>query len=587
MFKWQFVIDGTWTDCSEKNNRVLFARFQEPSLEPLYLANIYGELWGCPEKKKMNFRKNDEEEVTYLTFVRRCSVSNCPTIYAIYNNSLRTLLPPSLPLFEERAEEVRPFSQYTAVHIGAELFVAEEHEIFQTIDGKLQKCSWRATGLSNEQFQEMTKTRFAWEFKGPFRNERMAMAVANTSKTVTPSVARQLNRLFSSFCPDDEDATEYGPYQFPDLLCAYGEEELSCQVTDQYHALPLQGWQPFDGITNATIEEQRSAGHNTIVINVRGQEYMVLFDSGGGASGQASVIIRPARYQKILNCIEEQYRAAASQELFELLLERGLNPITFLRASNPEELLAVLDDNGDNNEAVMRVFHKVTHASQYIATRIQQFMPALLEKYKECDIRLSSVEHLAPKNLCKVVARTMETGLAIPESQLQHCATFRELVEFIRTTQSWVVDKTTNGDCHICLTSNCVVLRHCGSATACLKCWVDTLVETKMKCPFCRQSVAAGELVSAKLSRDTKNKESEAVARPLKRRRRFRTAADVLTAIHQENQYSDITLESVNTIQRWFTILVRQKILDISEMPIRDHGVEKTFEYALREFQVL
>ena len=205
--------------------------------EPIYLANIYGELWGCPEKGKMNFRINDEEEVS-VSRVRRCSCDPEATIYAI-DSIDRTLVRDS-PLFEERAEEVRPKSEYTEMSIGTELFVAKDQLIFQHINGKLQECSWKATDLSGDQIQEMTKSRFVWEFNGPFRNERIAAAVTKTCQSIAPTQRRKLNRLFTLFNPDEEEATEYGPYQFPDFLCAHGEDELACQVTDTYHGTGLR-----------------------------------------------------------------------------------------------------------------------------------------------------------------------------------------------------------------------------------------------------------------------------------------------------------------------------------------------------------
>ena len=574
MLKWQWKFFDLWMDCSEKNNQLLSTRFEAPSMEPIYLANIYGELWGCPEKGKMKFRINDEEEVS-VSRVRRCSCDPEATIYAI-DSTVRTLVRAS-PLFEERAEEVRPRSEYTEMYIGTELFVAKDQLIFHHLNGKLQECSWKATDLSGDQFREMTQSRFVWEFNGPFRNERIAAAVTKTCHSITPPQCRKLNRLFTLFNPDEEEATEYGPYQFPDFLCAHGEDELSCQVTDTYHGTELRGWQPFDDFTNAKIEKRRSDGHSAILINVRGQNYMLLFDSGGGASGQPPVIIRPARYSKILNSIEDQFRSSALRELFDVLIDSGVNPVNFLRSDNPERLVSRIK----KRELVMRIFHKVTHSSQYIATRIQQFMPALLDKYKECDIRLSQIEHLSPKKLCPVVATTIETGLNIPKSYRFYCHSFRKLIEFIQMTQSWLVDKIPNGDCDICFTSNCVVLHHCGTATACLKCWVDTLVETKMKCPFCRQVVVGGELTCEA------SEPSAPQARKTKRRRRFHSAADVLSAIHQDTKYSEITLETVNTMRKWFTILVRQHIVDISEMPTLDHSIEKSLSCALTAFKVL
>jgi len=578
MLKWQWIIAGKWIDCSEKNNQIFSARFEEPSMEPLYLTNLYGELWGCPEKKNMKFRVHGEEETVPSSVRQYCDTD--PVIYAVYNGVHRTLIPPPTMLFEERAEEVRPRVQHTEVSIGTELFVAKEEKIYQKLLGKLEECSWKATNISVPQYNEMTKSRFVWEFKGPFRSERMRQTVSNVCRCLAPTLCRKLRRLFTLFCPDDEDATEYGPYQFPDFLCAHGEEGLACQVRDSFHSVSLQDWQPFDGITNAMIERRRRAGHSAVIIRAHGQEYMLLFDSGGGASGQPPAIVRPARYNKILTSIEDQFRRSALHELFDMLTACDVNPVSFLSSTNPEEILSQINDR----EAVMAVFHKVTHSSQYIATRIQRFMPALLDKYKECEIRLSQVENLSPKKLCKFVTQTLDNGLIVPDlhSFHFHCHGLTQLIEFIQQTQSWMVDKNPNGDCHICMTSNCVVLNHCGSATACLKCWVDTLTETNMKCPFCRQPVEGGQLTRSATQPFSPVQRHCPVSR-----RRFASVDDVLEIIHQDKQYSDITLESVNTMRKWFTILVRQHIVDISEMPTLAQHTEKKLINALTEFKVL
>jgi len=577
MLRWQWNLSGKWIDCLEENNEIFSTRFQMPSMEPLYLTNNYGELWGCPENKHMKFRIHDGEEVL-RSAVRRYNRSD-PTICVVYHGNHRTLLPPSTQLFETRAEELRPLSKYTEVSIGTELFVAHEGKIFQKINGKLKECTWKTTNVSVEQYKDMATSRFVWEFNGPFRLERMRTAVHTTGCSLPPSERRKLNRLFAKFRPGDEGATEYGPYQFPDFLCAHGEEGLSCQIADNYHSQSLQGWRSFDGITNAKIEKRRRDGHSAIVVTVHGEDYMLLFDSGGGASGQPPVVIRPARYNKILSSIEEQFRETTLRELFDMLIVGGINPVSFLRCSNPEEMLADVS----NREALMSCFHQVTHSSQYIATLIQSFMPTLLDKYRECDIRLSQIEYLSPKKLCSEVAQTIDTGLNVPNKWgfCCYCPNFPTLVDFIQTTQSWITDRPPNGDCHICLASECVVLRHCGTATACLKCWVDTLTETKMKCPFCRQPVEGGQLVCYP------SEQSDPQVHRNKRRRRFQNVTDVLNIIHEDQQYADIRLDTINTMRKWFTILVNRHIVDISEIPAQNHSIEKNLTNALTEFKIL
>ena len=576
MFQWQWKLNGRWMECSEENNQLLTERFETPSMEPVFLTNIYGELWGCPEQNQMTFRIHDEEAET-VSSVRRCKCAGDSTIYVVYNGSYRLALPPSAcrQLFEERAEAARPRHARTEVCVGEEIFVAKDQLIFRQVGDKLLQVRWKPTNLSEDQYMSGASARYEWEFKGPFRNERMQQAVTEVCNNLTARKRRTLSRLYAMYNPDDNDATEYGPYQFPDFLSASDQDELACLVGDQFHAIPEQDWQPFNGSTNFKIEKQRQDGQSVTRLNIRGRDYLLLFDSGGGASGQPPVIIRPGRYNKILTSIEDQFRATALRELFDALISHDIHPVSFLSSTRPEDLLGELS----NREFVLQLFHKVTHASQYIATRIQRFMPALLDKYKECEVRLSSHEHLSPKKLAATVAATIETGLQIPRSYRLYCPTFRELVRFIQQTQSWTLDTGPTGHCHICLESGSVVLNHCGSASACLKCWVDTLVETNMNCPFCRQEVNNGQLT---LSSGTAN----ILPTSLPSRRRFQSVDDVLQVIHLDQQYSDITLKSVNTMRKWFTILVRQHVVDISQLP-SDGQVEKNLTTALTEFQVL
>ena len=122
------------------------------------------------------------------------------------------------------------------------------------------------------------------------------------------------------------------------------------------------------------------------------------------------------------------------------------------------------------------------------------------------------------------------------------------------------------------------ILHHCGSAVACLKCWVDTLVETKTHCPFCRQPVENGQLVYRETTQPSPKK------RKTKKRARFNSADDVLTVLRQDDP--DITLTTVKTMRKWFTILVRKQILDLTQLPAQSL-TEKNLTTALTEFQVL
>ncbi len=69
-----------------------------------------------------------------------------------------------------------------------------------------------------------------------------------------------------------------------------------------------------------------------------------------------------------------------------------------------------------------------------------------------------------------------------------------------------------------------------------------------------------------------------------KKIKRFRSAGDVLDVI--KNQYSDITLDTVNSSRKWYTILVRSGILDISDMPECGTSEHNLID-ALSQFKVL
>ena len=167
------------------------------------------------------------------------------------------------------------------------------------------------TPLNVLEYEDAFRTRYKWEFKGSFRWERMQMAVSKVATDLKGRQGSKLRRLMREFDPT-EDATEYGPYQFPDYLCSVGEDALAIAVQEKYHAESNDEWIAFGPMTNCRIEKARSDGRPMAMIQVRGHPYMIVFDSGSGASGSGPVVVRPMRYQKILESIEEQFEASAS-----------------------------------------------------------------------------------------------------------------------------------------------------------------------------------------------------------------------------------------------------------------------------------
>jgi len=57
---WQYLIGEEWHDCTAENSRLLSNRQKNPTLEPIFLQNDQGILWGNPETQRMKFRLNDD-----------------------------------------------------------------------------------------------------------------------------------------------------------------------------------------------------------------------------------------------------------------------------------------------------------------------------------------------------------------------------------------------------------------------------------------------------------------------------------------------------------------------------------------------
>jgi len=594
MKHWQYLHGSSWVSCSDCNSRLLTARLAEPSLEPLYMTNSDGELWGSPEKRNMKFRIH-HDSIEMVSSVRPSPPPNERTLHLVGLNLSKSVFLPfeaCQALFEDRAEEPRPRWIRTVVSVGTEIYVAEFCQLWTKHGGEMIRLDWQQSTVSSDQFRTMTQTRYQWEFNGPFREERMRQAVLITAAELESTEQRTLQRMFSQFDPDD-DMTEHGSCQFNDFLCAHGLSKLACQLMDNYHAIPLNGWRPFDRATNSEIEKFRQHGHSNCVVDVRGQQYMLLFDSGGGDSGNPPVLIRPERYSRILDNIENEVRRSAVDELVNMLEEHDLDIDDILRTGVNEingEGLSDIAAISTPEEKVrfINAVRRITHPEDDIATRLQHFLPVLLEKYKEGEVRLSNREQLCPKRLCSHIATTLDTGLAIPHNHRRFCANFQELIQFIQETQSWVwtdADDSQKSSCHICLMDDCHTLNHCGSAKACLKCWVDTLVRTNMNCPFCRQKVQEGNLKRV-TTQQTTNVLTAAPVRKKQRRKRFNSVDAVLDIIKQDKRYENTTLQTTVAARQWFTILVRCKIIELSQLNKCDESVH-TLESVIQKFQVL
>ena len=256
--------------------------------------------------------------------------------------------------------------------------------------------------------EKMTQTRYHWEFKGPMRWERMRAAVYKTASDFANS---ELVKLFESFDPTLE-ATEHGPFQFTDFLNTLGKFPLSIAILENYYAQETHDWKPFDPCTNHRIECARKDGQSMLNITIRGHDYVLIFDSGGGASGSPPVLVRPRRYELILTSIEEHFSRSRMTLLMEELEKHVEEPRVFLlrlmhRPTHTMERYIPQE----HHARVLELLDNANNIGPQVQTRIQTLLPTLLNKYKECEVRQSSTETLHPKRLTKSVQKTLMTGL--------------------------------------------------------------------------------------------------------------------------------------------------------------------------------
>tara|TARA_B110001452_G_scaffold132975_1_gene110559 strand:- start:2254 stop:3849 length:1596 start_codon:yes stop_codon:yes gene_type:complete len=492
---WQYLIGEEWIDCTAENSKLLSNRLKNPTLEPIFLQNDKGIIWGDPETQQMKFRLNDELGNAQNTALRIGIKETEEAIHVVeyinLDNDVEShiLIPPKA---QELLSHINhPNSDRLDVKVGPDCLVAQNGNIYmKTAGNTLVRCRYGITNLSYSQFREMTRARFSWMFQGPFRTNRMHRAVRKLGLTLPPDESLVLHDLFDRvFDPNDEEATEYGPFQFQDFLISREKFGLATQLMDQFHTIAAEDWQPFSLVQNAKIEAHRKNNLPGVKLTIGGVVYMIVFDSGAGSSGSNAVLIRPSRYNKILTGIEEQFQEDSLRDLFAALTEIGFNPVDFVHNIDAEEMLT-----SEQKKTIIPLLHKVQHPTRYMGTRIQQLMPTLLDKFKECNIKMSTEEAINEKKLCPKIFSTLYSGLSVP---LGAHHTFKEMISFIHQQQSWIVPEVgiSIRQCDICLDSEMpCVLTHCGQNGACLKCWADSLIENNMTCMFCRQNVVSGSL---------------------------------------------------------------------------------------------
>lgn len=571
---WEWYYSGQWVTLNDENQLIMEKRAETPSLEPLYLVNQVGEIRGRPEENIMHFNIHGEDELI-RTFIRQGATLNEHAIFVIIEDRHKKIIPYDTGklLFPNN----RPSINRVQVTIGTEIVVAENGILNKKRDGQLQRVHWKKTDMSKKQFESITKARFQWEFKGSFRWERMRIAVERTISELTDVGKKEiLECTFEQFDPE-LDHTEHGSFQFNDYLVMKGMEELAIQVMENYYNNAPTEWCMFDPLTNMQIERARSAGQPTVSIYVRGHPYVIVFDSGSGASGQPPVVIRPLRYERILTAIEENYGRSRLRLLYTALIELQVDPETFLRA-------VVQDTDSVNDFIPVEHRERITSLLHIgpVSTAIQEQFPTLLAKYKECDIRLSSVEKLSPKKLEKSIRETLMTGFRVPSIQKKH--QFSDIVAHICKQQCWDIGTGTKR-CDICMCSDRIVLGgHCGSAQACLKCWVESLHKTAMVCPFCRTKVCEAQLCIVNAPSPT------SPTKCCKRKRcsesEYVSADEVLQEIQKDVLYAKFTLQDERPMKKWFTVLMRRGLIKNGQLPpnLQDH---KSLVDALHQFKIL
>ena len=583
-FQWSF--GEHWIHCTPHNNAILEERRKTPQMEPLRLTNDYGSIWGVPESDDIKFCIHEDDDIV-TCHIRQAPVAGELPMYAILHPSGPLILDyeTSRALFNDDGS-VRTYTE--RIQYGTETFQTVDGALFQVINDKCVPKRHRPVDITHGHFKDMTHTRFRWKFQGPLRWNRMVQAVQMVLENTEDEEERsELQATFDTFNPS-EDNTEYGPCQFPDYLNSIGMVEVAFRVAEEFEKIPDSGWAYFDPITNVRIEEARRQERPVVIVEAEGQKYMIVFDIGTGASGNSAVMIRPTRYQKISESIEEQFHEAAEEqhkrilhELFELLSNNNINPRLFVMTMVTDEQYALdrLISNSELRTRAQTILQRLHASDGNLSTRMQQFMPALLEKFQECDIKMDEHENLNPKQLCPQLAETLQEGLSVPESH--NYSSLKEIVQFIQREQSWTLP-TGQNSCHICGQTGLQTLTHCGTASACLKCWVDSLVKTNMSCPFCRGTISDGAL---KISAPEM---LLAVSRKRKRapQKQKRSPEDILKEIHKDVKYVDISLASKKNMRKWFTILLRRNLVRIGQMPQNGHS-KKQFVEAMKLFKLV
>lgn len=593
---WEWSYGTHWVLFSDRNQRILDARENEPSMLPLRLRegdNNQVLIEGRPEDSRFRVMKLSVNGFNVKTTIRRARAPNDIPFFAIVTQQSATPLPYDVgkDLFEQRNGNWAPRFQKTTRVMGARTFIADEGRLYEQCNRSIHELVWREKDTTREEFEHVTQTSLHWEFKPPFRWHRMLEAV---EKTHDPVLTRALDAYSPAF---PVQASPHGPLQFPDLLrhiwltmTDERQKRRLCTAIDKLDSIyndlckrdETNSWVPFDPVLNTFIERARTDNNHSITVRVQGDYYTLLFDPGGGASGSNPVLLRPTRYPQLLQSMEDDTVQDLYEKINMLRATHGVSEDTWSYLLDCEEHLHSVVSQHFPSRVVPKVVEYIRSAHQLperIATRRQSYMPVLLEKYKECEIRqVSSPKPRPITRLDRLVEGTLATGLRVP-SEID--TTFRELVTFIDDHRSTKLNLPADSTCSICQQQAPLLGGHCGNATACLACWCTTLVQRDMRCGFCNQLVLEGQL---KLCRDTECVERKVVVKKPTQKIQKMNIVNIRQQMHAHLPSFD--LNNTHRMEHWYRKLLQCNLISIHQRP-KHPQKKKNFKNALKDFRLL
>lgn len=596
---WEWSYGTQWVIFSDVNQHILNARELEPSMSLLRL--IEGEngavvIEGRPENTRFRTMLLTVAGMTTNTSIRRGRAHDDVPFFAVVSEQAAVPLTYDVgrDLFEEHAGIWMPRLAKTTRTMGARTFVADEGRLYEVYEQGVRELIWRRKDLTRSEFEHAMNTRMCWEFKPAFRWQRMHKAIRNTNDTF-------LLQALDSFSPQwPSDATAHGPLQFPDMIrelwrmetnptykksIETAMERLDSAYTRLQNEDDSKPWTRFDPVMNASIERARKDGRNGLTFRLRQQYYMLLFEPGSGASGTTPVLLRPARYRRILQSMEDDVVQQVYEQTLTLCNTHGVDQNTWSRFLQPgDNLHSELARHFPTYAipAALQCIQNTHHMSERVVARQQTYMPALLEKYKECEIRQAVSDTPPPQTrLDRHVEATLQTGLCVP---VHINESFDQLIQFIvehRSTKLHTAHETS--ECILCHQETPLLGGHCGEAKACLACWCTSLAQRQMKCGFCNQTVAEGQL--RLVAPASPAAPSPAPPTKLPTVAKTRTTFDgIRQRLHAHSPA--LNLNASYRMEHWYRKMLQCNLITIHQRP-KHPQKKKTLDDALQEFHLL